>query len=190
MKLFAYCWIAYTSLLLTGCAERKQENTEVNDPEIEADVMVGKERSEIRMSIGNIYQTVGDNESLKILRDALRTTGLDAQLAQEGPYTLFAPSDKAFEEMRQLTLKKLPADMEKEKLKELLLHHVAKGNYSAADLVNMQGVVTLGGDSVHIINIDNQLTIDSALVIFPDRHADNGYVHVIDEVLMPESSSN
>lgn len=188
MKLFSNFYLVFCCfILLAGCV-REKENVEgeTNDP----NVMVEQEREEIRITEGNIYQTVRDNESLTFLRDVLRTTGLDSQLAQGGPYTLFAPSDVAFEEMRKFGEKRLPDSIGHEELKEILLHHVVEGNYSATDLANMSAVVTLGGDSLKIIKIDDKVTIDSVEMIFTDREADNGYVHVISEVLIPESASS
>lgn len=188
MKLLSYFCLLFSFFMLSTACVREKENVEgAND---DPNTMVEQEREEIRVSEGDIYQRVRDHESLTFLSDVLRSTGLDSQLAQGGPYTLFAPSDVAFEEMRKLSEKKLPDSVNHEALKEMLLHHVVEGSYSAADLAKMSGVVTLGGDSLRVIKIEDKVTIDSAEMIFADREADNGYVHVIGEVLLPENQSS
>lgn len=190
MKFFSnfFVVLVWCSVILLSSCVREKENVEGENDD--PNMMGEQEREEIRVSEGSIYQRVRDHESLTFLRDVLRSTGLDSQLAQGGPYTLFAPSDVAFEEMRKLTEKKLPDSVNHEALKEILLHHVVEGSYSAADLANTSSVVTLGGDTLKIIKIEDRVTIDSVEMIFADREADNGYVHVIGEVLMPENQSS
>ncbi len=191
MKSFSHFCIVFCCLiLLVGCAKKKEHIEEKSEVEFESDVMVGKEKSDVRLGKGTVYETVGDNESLQLLVYALRTTGLDSQLMQEGPYTLFAPSDQAFEKMRIFSENKLPDSIDQEELKKILKHHVVKGSYSAADLTNVKGLPTLEGDSLNFTTLENQVTVDSAQVIFADRQADNGYVHVIDEVLLPENQAS
>lgn len=179
----------FSILILAGCADRKEHIEEKEDPEFDGNVVGEEERHEVRMSEGggSIYEVVNDLKSLKLLEDALRSTGLDTTLAQGGPYTFFAPSDKALEAMNKLRENTLPDSIDNEALKRILLHHVAEGSYTAADLVNMSGVATLDGDSLKIGKIDNEVTIERASIIFADRPADNGYVHIIDSVLVPGS---
>lgn len=188
MKFFChFCLIFFCILILAGCGNRKEHIEEKEDVEFDGNVVGEEERREARMSQGSIYEVVNDFKSLKLLEDAMRSTGLDTALAQGGPYTFFAPSDKALETMDKLRENTLPESIDNEELRRILLHHVAKGSYTAADLVNMSGVATLDGDSLKIGKTDNEVTIESASIIFADRPAENGYVHIIDSVLVPGS---
>lgn len=168
---------------LVSCADKKKSAEESEELEVESDVVVGMEKNEVRLGNGTVYETVGDNETLHFLENALRSTGLDSVLSLEGPYTLFAPSDKAFEELVPVNQNNLPDNLDQEELKAILMNHVVAGEYRAADLVNEELLTTLGGKELPIIKVDDKITIDSADMVFNDRMADNGVVHIIDRVL-------
>lgn len=177
--------LPFTIVILGSCADQKGQSDENETVEIESDVVTGQERDELRVGYGSVTETVNDNETLHFLKDALHVTNLDSVLSVGGPYTLFAPSDDAFEALDPLGKNNLPADLDEEELKEILLHHVVKGDYRASALTDGQTLTTLAGDKIHITMQDDELTVDSASVVFSDREADNGYVHIIDQVLMP-----
>jgi uncharacterized surface protein with fasciclin (FAS1) repeats len=180
-------YLAFFLLLFVfaSCADKKRSVEEKEELEFESDVVVGQEQDEIRLGEGTVVETVDDNESLRILKDALRVTELDSVLSAEGPYTLFAPSDKAFEELVPVGQNNLPDDMDEEELKQILLNHVVEGKLSSTDLQEGQTLTTLGGGELTVMEIESQMKIDSADLVFIDREADNGYVHIIDRVLMP-----
>ena len=170
---------------MASCADKKTDAEDKTDLEPESDVVVGQERSGVTLGEGSITQVVDDSETLQMLHDALRETGLGETLSSGGPYTLFAPSDQAFESLDPLAEKNVPAGMDVAELKAILLHHVIEGSYSDAELANMQEITTLNGDKLTIENINNSLTINGASIVFGNREADNGYVHIIDSVLVP-----
>lgn len=164
-----------------GCAPK---GTETGD-ETATNVVVGQQRDEVHLGRGTVLQIVEDRENTQMLRDALRATKLDEELATGGPYTLFAPTDDAFESLDPLGINNVPDSLDTEELKRILLHHVVKGRYSAADLVGMEELPTLGGNPLKIVSTNNNLTVDQADLILSDQEADNGYVHMIDSVLVP-----
>ena len=170
---------------MASCADKKTDAEDKTDLEPESDVVVGQERSGVTLGEGSITQVVDDSETLQMLHDALRETGLGETLSSGGPYTLFAPSDQAFESLDPLAEKNVPAGMDAAELKAILLHHVIEGSYSDAELANMQEITTLNGDKLTIENINNSLTINGASIVFGNREANNGYVHIIDSVLVP-----
>lgn len=182
MRYFSFFILLF---VFVSCADKKQAVENKQEPEPEPDIVVGQEKDNIRLGDGNVYQTVDDNETLRILKDALRTTDLDSVLSLEGPYTLFAPSDKAFEELVPTGLNNLPDGMDQEDLKQVLLHHVVEGRYRSTDLEEGQTLTTMGGGELEVMIVESKLMIDSADLEFTDREADNGYVHIIDRVLMP-----
>lgn len=177
---FTYC-LATSILIGFGCAPK---GTETGD-ETAADVVVGQNRDEVRLGHGTVLQIVADRENTQMLNDALRATKLDEALASGGPYTLFAPTDDAFESLDPVGINNVPDSLDVEALKEILLHHVVEGKYSAADLVGLEELPTLGGAPLKIIDKNNNLTIEEADLILSDQEADNGYVHMIDSVLVP-----
>lgn len=193
MKFFANISIAVAVFSMLSCVSDKTELTEKSDVEFEGDVVRQSERGEARIGEGTIYEALNsDNEGLKTIDGALRTTGLDTVLAQGGPYTLFAPSDAAFARLTGDASGRntIPDSLENEELKNILLHHVVKGSYSDAEIVQMDELETLYGGPLKVIRLDSKLTVDSAYIVHGNREADNGYIHIIDEVLLPSSKSN
>ena len=171
-------------LLISVVSSCAPQGTETGD-DVASDIVVGQQRDEVHLGRGTVLQIVGDRETLQNLNDALRATKLDEQLTSGGPYTLFAPTDDAFESLDPIGIDNVEDSTTTNELRETLLHHVVEGKYSAADLVGMDELPTLGGTPLKIGKDDANVTVDGADVILSDQEADNGYVHVIDSVLAP-----
>lgn len=114
---------------------------------------------------------------------AVKAAGLEEALAGDGPFTVFAPTDEAFAKLPEGTVESLLANPEA--LKKVLLYHVVSGSVMAADVVKLEGAVTLNGARVAIDARDG-VKINGSTVIKADIRAANGVVHVIDTVLIPE----
>jgi transforming growth factor-beta-induced protein len=147
-------------------------------------------------------QTIADvaqgNEDLSILVEALVAAELVATLEGEGPFTVFAPTNAAFEALLEAQgvadLDGLIAELGVEAVTNILLYHVVTGDFSAADLI-AQGEgslpTALEGNTLAFAVVDGSVVInDSATVVEADIEASNGVIHVIDTVLMPEDAQN
>ncbi|MFT7346402.1 MAG: hypothetical protein ACI9CP_000854, partial [Cryomorphaceae bacterium] len=125
---------------------------------------------------------------------AVIEAGLDGTLDTEGPFTLFAPTDAAFDLLPEGLLEDLLADPSGD-LTTILTHHVANGIAYSTDLSDGQSIPTLEGEDVTVgIDAAGVITITSASgvvaeVIVANLIASNGVVHVIDAVLIPTLSS-
>lgn len=166
--------------LSAACAPK---GTDTGD-EAAADVVMGQKREEIHLGHGNLYQVVQERENLGTLSDALRSTQLDAELAEGGPYTVFAPTSDAFQALNAPGTNDLPEELKGDGLKQALLHHVVEGKYTAADLVGIDELPTLAGVPLKISTANDKVMVNGADVILADQEADNGYVHLIDSVLV------
>lgn len=126
----------------------------------------------------------------RVLQGALNTTGLSSTLRGDGPFTVFAPTDKAFELLPQgIIVEMLLADTNA--LKNSLLNHVISGNLTGSQLGNLTSVKSVGGATYSIKKLaDNKLQIGNAIVSVADVMATNGIVHVVDAVLIPATTSN
>jgi uncharacterized surface protein with fasciclin (FAS1) repeats len=119
-----------------------------------------------------------------ILETAVLAAGLETALSSAGPFTVFAPTDDAFNALPAGTIAALLADPQG-LLTEILTYHAAAGSVLSSDLTNGQTIATLNGASVTVtINADG-VFINNAKVTVADILADNGVVHVIDAVLLP-----
>ncbi len=169
--------------LVAAVASCAPKGTDTGD-EAAADVVMGQESEEIHLGYGNVYQVLQERENIGTLGNALRATQLNATLAEGGPYTVFAPTNDAFKQLDPSGLNDLPEGMEGDDLKQVLLQHVVEGEYTAADLVGMDELPTLGGGSLKITTANDRVMVNGADVILADQQADNGYVHLIDSVLV------
>jgi len=119
---------------------------------------------------------------------AIDAAGLGETLASEGPFTVFAPTDAAFEAAFAelgITPEELLADTET--LTAILTYHVLAQEADSQLVATLDGqsVETVNGESVTISVVDGQVMVDAATVVSADLQADNGIVHVIDAVLLP-----
>ena len=140
------------------------------------------------VEITTVVDIIVGSEDHNTLETAVITAGLVDALSGEGPFTVFAPTDAAFDNLPEGTLDAVLADMDL--LTSILTHHVASGSVMSTDLSDGMMVTTLNGTEVMVTINDNGVMIDNAMVIVADLMADNGVVHVIDAVLIPENNSN
>ena len=119
------------------------------------------------------------------LAAALEAAGLVATLKGEGPFTVFAPTDAAFEKLPAGTVDMLLKPENKDQLIAVLTYHVVPGSVMAADVVKLSGATTANGADVAIAVVDGNVRIDNATVVKADISASNGVIHVIDTVILP-----
>jgi transforming growth factor-beta-induced protein len=124
-----------------------------------------------------------DNSNFSILVEAVVKANLVETLSGPGPFTIFAPTNAAFEELFTTLGVSGIADLTAEQLTPILLYHVVSGNVRSTSLT-AGSVVTLNGSI--LIALSPSPTINgTANIIATDVQATNGVVHVIDEVLLP-----
>ncbi len=129
-----------------------------------------------------IVDLIQNDDNFKTLSALLKDADLFGTLG-EGSYTLFAPSDEAFNKLPEGTVDELLRDQET--LRELLKYHTVSGEVTAASALDAGVITTLAGQEVSFGGDANHLTVGRASVIKADRMTDNGAVHVIDQVLLP-----
>ncbi|MCA8948082.1 MAG: CIA30 family protein [Planctomycetes bacterium] len=127
---------------------------------------------------------VEQRSSLRTLARLLERAELTAALAARGPFTLFAPTERAFRRVDALTLQGLVQPGCEDELADLLRAHVVAGVVRAADLRPGAKLTTLGGGAI-LVGEDGALV--GAEVTTADLAAGNGIVHEIDSVLLPRS---
>ena len=115
----------------------------------------------------------------------MTAAGLAETLSGEGPFTVFAPTDEAFEALPAGVLDALLLPENKDALTSILTYHVVAGEVMAAD-VTAGDVETVEG-STFTITTDGGVKVNDANVIATDVDASNGVIHVLDAVLVPES---
>ncbi|RDC69800.1 fasciclin domain-containing protein [Rhodovulum sp. 12E13] len=122
----------------------------------------------------------GDFETLVA---AVQAAGLVETLKGEGPFTVFAPTDAAFDALPEGTVESLLEDTDA--LTEILTYHVVPGAVMSGDLSDGMTAATVEGSEVEISITDGTVMVDGATVTAADIEASNGVIHVIDAVIMP-----
>ena len=132
----------------------------------------------------DIIDTAKSAGKFKTLTAALDAAGKTEMLKEKGPYTVFAPSDDAFDKLPKGTVEDLLKPENKEKLGKILAYHVVSGKVMAADVKTMKAPTANGAELDIKVKGDN-VTVNDAKVVKTDVAASNGVIHVIDTVLMP-----
>lgn len=114
---------------------------------------------------------------------AVQAAGLEDTLRGEGPFTVFAPTDEAFDALPEGTVEGLLADPEA--LAAILTYHVVPGAVMSTDLSDGMEAETVNGQTV-TITLGDAVMVNDATVVTADIEASNGVIHVIDSVLLPE----
>lgn len=140
---------------------------------------------------GDIVDVAASIEDFSTLVAAVEAAGLVETLKGDGPFTVFAPTDAAFESALAslgITAEELLADTET--LTSILTYHVVAGEVDAATAISLDGqsAETVNGATVDISVVDGAVMVNDATVTTPDVQASNGIIHVIDTVLLPPSN--
>lgn len=117
---------------------------------------------------------------------AVKAAGLVETLSGAGPFTVFAPTNAAFEKLPKGTVESLLTPEKKADLTGILTYHVVAGAFKAADLTDGQMIKTVNGKELKVTIKDGKVMINGATVTAADLVAGNGVVHVIDAVVLPK----
>lgn len=165
--------------------DKKDDNNttsqEMKDEKKEADKMEEKD----------IVATAMATSDLSTLVTAVKAADLVETLQGEGPFTVLAPTNAAFDALPAGTLDDLLKPENKEKLAGILKYHVVSGKVMSSDLSDGQVVTTVQGENLTVSIMDGKVyfmdaTGGKAMVSQADVKAKNGVVHVIDAVLLPQ----
>jgi uncharacterized surface protein with fasciclin (FAS1) repeats len=131
----------------------------------------------------DIVDTAVAAKDFETLVKAVQAAGLVDTLKGKGPFTVFAPTDKAFGKIPKEKLESLLKD--KKALTAVLTYHVVPGKVMAADVSKIESAKTVQGQTIKVVVKDGKVMINDARVIKPDIECANGVIHIIDAVLIP-----
>ena len=132
--------------------------------------------------LATIAEIVAENEDFETLATALDVAELTDTLDGEGPFTVFAPTDEAFEALPEGVLEALIDDPDA--LSEVLLYHVVADELLAEDVLAETSLTTVQGEDIQVDG-DNATLNGTVMIVQTDVLASNGVIHVIDAVLVP-----
>ena len=137
-----------------------------------------------------VVDVIVNSEDHTVLEAAVLAADLAGALSAEGPFTVFAPTDAAFTALMEALEVSAEELLAFEGLTDVLLYHVVGAQALAADLSDGQEITTLLDQDVTITINGMGVFVNQAMVTVADIVADNGVVHVIDAVLLPELDEN
>lgn len=133
--------------------------------------------------MSNVVEVIVADINLTSMLKIVRAAGLDTVLCQKGPFTIFAPTNIAFGKMPAGRMEHLLKPENRERLNELLNHHVVDGLAGFDDLKDNQKLVTANGRELKIQIEAGKVTINGATIQSRDAIGSNGVVHSVDTVI-------
>ncbi|MEM1285755.1 MAG: fasciclin domain-containing protein [Pseudomonadota bacterium] len=140
----------------------------------------------------NIVETAAEAGTFNTLLAAAQAAGLADALATTENITVFAPTDDAFAALPDGTVESLLLEENRDQLVAILTYHVLPRELRSTDLPGRTiPVRTLNtADMLRVTKSHGAVTVDGANVVAADIHADNGVIHVIDSVLLPDGDGH
>jgi len=135
--------------------------------------------------LGSIPGIAEQTKDLSLLLTALKAADLVETLEGAGPFTVFAPTNAAFDALPFGGAELTYLLNNKDKLTEVLEYHVTKGNFASSNLSNGEKIPMLAGGNTTVTIDGSTVMINQATVTTADVKATNGVVHIIDKVLIP-----
>jgi uncharacterized surface protein with fasciclin (FAS1) repeats len=187
--------VGTTAFAQDGKMKGKDKMAKTEKPMQEKTIMVGG--AEMYPS-KNIVENASKSKAHTTLVAAVKAAGLVETLSGQGPFTVFAPTNKAFEALPEGTAETLLKPENKAALKGILTYHVVAGKVSASDVLALieknngrAAVTTVAGGTLTFYTEDGDVYIEdengnNAIVTIADVNQSNGVIHVIDAVLLPK----
>lgn len=186
--------LSMVALIAVSCGDGKKKESE----EVIADSTAVSVDSTETVASTTIVDVAVGNPNFSTLVAAVKAAGLAETLSGEGPFTVFAPTNAAFEKLPAGTVDGLLKPENLEKLKGLLTYHVVAGKFDAAAVTDAitKGngkftVTTVQGGKIDLSLKDGNVVLTDAngstsTVAIADVAASNGVIHAIDTVVMPK----
>ncbi|MDR2206407.1 MAG: fasciclin domain-containing protein [Flavobacteriaceae bacterium] len=169
-------------LLLAGCKENKDAATVSDDSETTQ--AVGQSGVKDENSKPNIVQTAVGNADFSTLVKAVQAAGLVDALSNAGPFTVFAPTNAAFDKVPKETLEDLLKPENKQKLVDILGYHTYVGVLKPEFLQDGQQYDMVASGKITITEKDGKFYVNGVEMSAPVETS-NGFIYVIGDVLMP-----
>jgi uncharacterized surface protein with fasciclin (FAS1) repeats len=179
-------FLAIASLILTtSCKENTEATKETNTTENNVDLSVGQEGVQDEVSNPNIVQVASGSKDHTTLVAAIKAAGLVTSLSNAGPFTVFAPTNAAFDKLPAGTVDGLLKPEKKADLENILGYHTYVGNLKTEYMQDGQEFDMVYGEKVKITKQGDKTFVNSSEIV-ASIPTSNGIIHVIGDVLLPK----
>jgi uncharacterized surface protein with fasciclin (FAS1) repeats len=173
------------SFTLTSCSNENTEGTQSSTESVQSAPAGGQENVNDDESQKDVVKVAVSSKDHTTLVAALKQADLVTSLSNAGPFTVFAPTNDAFNKVDKATLESLMKDENKEALQNILQYHVTVSAIKAENLQDGQTLGMVNGDNVKVSVKDGKIMLNNSATIIASIPASNGMIHVIDGVLLP-----
>jgi uncharacterized surface protein with fasciclin (FAS1) repeats len=187
-KLFQITFLicGYTFMSCSNNAEQnKTETKSTTTTENATENKYGQSGVKDDLSQKNVVQVAVGSKDHTTLVAAVKAASLVDALSNAGPFTVFAPTNAAFDKLPAGTVDGLLKTEKKDDLTDILQYHVSVGVFKADMLTDGQVIGQVNGGNITITKKDGKLMVNGIANIVASIPASNGIVHVIDAVLLP-----
>ena len=182
-KIIRFLPVAALVLIFSACnSATESASTGTHD---EAVKNGGQEAVQDDESQKDVVKVAVGSKDHTTLVAALKQADLVTSLANAGPFTVFAPTNEAFNKLPEGTVDGLMKDDKKADLQNILQYHVTTSALSTDMLRDGQTLGMVNGDNVTLTIKEGKMTLNGSANVIASVRASNGWVHVIDAVLLP-----
>lgn len=187
-RIFHFAAAGIIAVSLTACGARSEESTtgtETSATEASADA-AGQSAVQDDESAKDVVKVAASNKDFTTLVAAVKQAELVDALSNAGPFTVFAPTNAAFDKVPKETLEALMQDDKKTDLQNILQYHVYVGIIKPEMMQDGQTLNQVNGSNITITQKDGKTILNGTATIVASVPASNGIIHVIDGVLLPK----
>ncbi|WP_266203963.1 fasciclin domain-containing protein [Pontibacter kalidii] len=183
-RILPMAFVIATGAVLAACSSSEEQTTK-QEVQHEATATGGQSAVQDEESQKNVVQVAAASPDHTTLVTAVKTAGLVDVLTNAGPFTVFAPTDEAFEQLPAGTVDGLLKPEKRSDLRNILQYHVYVGVLNADRFEDGQSLGQVNGGRVTMGVKDGKVTVNGANIV-ASIPTSNGVIHVIDKVLLPQ----
>ncbi len=188
MKKIFLVFAGCSMLMLQSCSENAAPNSETTT--VSSENGAGQSAVQDDLSQKNVVQVAIGSKDHSTLVAAVKAAELVDVLSNAGPFTVFAPTNAAFDKLPAGTVEGLLKPEKKEALADILQYHVSVGVYKAEALTDGKVLGQVTGGNVTVTVKDGKIILNGTATVIASVPASNGIIHVIDGVLLPPPAKN
>jgi uncharacterized surface protein with fasciclin (FAS1) repeats len=174
---------------MTACNSNNTETKTTETASTTETTLSGQSGVKDDVSEKNVVQVAISSKDHTTLVTAVKAAELVDALSNAGPFTVFAPTNAAFDKLPAGTVDGLLKPEKKEDLADILQYHVSVGVFKADALKDGQVIGQVNGGNIRISKKDGKIFVNETAEIIASIPASNGIIHVINTVLLPPPAS-
>ena len=186
-RIFSASIIVYF-LVIVSCNSGTEQKEITNSADESTEKNVGQSGVQDDMSQKNVVQVAIGSKDHTTLVTAVQAADLVNVLSNAGPFTVFSPTNAAFDKLPEGTVESLLTPEKKDDLTDILQYHVSLGVFKADSFTEGQVIGQVNGGNITITKKDGKIIINGTATVIASIPASNGIIHVIDGVLLPPAN--